>query len=139
MADFGDTGEELTNDNKPRTFEDGQIYCPHNGRNNGNIKPCQIFCNGDDLMRRPKIYAVEGFNDVNITSQFYIDPWCIRGATIHCAENFNKSCPITNVFPFQCQDYIHQIEDVTCEQYTISTEIPTSQPTINPTTPTQSP
>eukprot|EP01084_Bolivina_argentea_P289952 497988_1 len=136
-TNLGETGEALPN---PRTFEDGQIFCPHNGRSGG-IKPCNIYCNGDDLMRRFIIYAVEGFNDVHIVSNHYDKLWCTRGGIMRCLEDFSADCKITNEAingTFQCYNWSGYMEDKTCMNYTIVTEIPTPNPTSIPIISTQS-
>eukprot|EP01084_Bolivina_argentea_P067282 122553_1 len=136
IADIGNIG---TITEPLRTAEEVTIYCPIDGKHpiDPSLAPCQITCDGDDLIRQSQIYAVAGFNDLHITSTFYTTSWCIRAATVHCTPNFAANCSMTNFEPFQCQQHVNQNTDTTCDTYTYSptsfTLEPTPKPTNNPT------
>ena len=139
----------------PRTMEDSKVYCPHNNRfdassfsfDTGNLSvfntetdsvfPCQIYCDGDDLMRNMEIYAVEGMNDLFIETQNYTKPWCLRSAELHCGMEYDLFCTLSNRAPFECADKSSNSQ--LCESYTVPTALPTTktptvEPTVSPTT-----
>ena len=125
----------------PRTMESSQIYCPHNGVNHHNEdKPCQIYCDGDDLMRFIKIYAIEGMNDISVTTINYQRDWCMRNANLFCVSGYIKNCSLSNYAPYQCADSPNIPNDQFCETYKLTTNSPTMNPTtLSPTEETKIP
>eukprot|EP01084_Bolivina_argentea_P062237 113793_1 len=152
-ASFGRAIAEL----HPNPMQDAHIYCPDNGPHDPNQpKSCHINCDGDDLMKKAKIWAVEGFNDVTISSKIYNRDWCYRMGTMNCKQDFSSNCTIynqPNAIGWECST--NQNNDFTCNSHTYTnsptespttpdpstypTKYPTQYPTIAPTTPTKSP
>eukprot|EP01084_Bolivina_argentea_P062234 113787_1 len=130
-ASFGRAIAEL----HPNPMQDAHIYCPDNGPHDPNQpKSCHINCDGDDLMKKAKIWAVEGFNDVTIDAIKYNRSWCYRKGTMNCKQDFSSNCPIftqPNDAGWECSNLA---TDKTCNSHTI-----THSPTISPTIPTISP
>lgn len=143
------TGQLSTTQTK--MMYNGIIYCPSNGPTTpSDDPPCHIHCDGDDLMRYTKIYAVEGFKDMYFNAMHYDELWCYRAGSMYCTENYGSYCPMSNdddEHPFDCQR--RNGVDRTCSNVTLSHSPtvspipslpPTNAPTISPTNhPTLSP
>eukprot|EP01083_Nonionella_stella_P287975 980238_1 len=122
------------NNLNPQTMNYANIYCPSNGPFTSNNEiACSVNCDGDDLLRFTQIYAVEGFNDVNIVSTSYDRSWCYRAGDIHCKSNFSSTCVMTNDLAavFECAS---ASSDKTCDNYIVSLS-----PTLHPIQPTDNP
>lgn len=116
------------NNNHPKTMGNGNIYCPiFNINQTNNISPnCLINCDGNDLMKKTTIYAIDGFSsDIMINSNHYSSNWCYRSGQMQCDPNYSTSCSMNNNPPFQCVDATNPCNPIT----TIS---PTIEPTVNP-------
>eukprot|EP00486_Rosalina_sp_Unknown_P013405 CAMPEP_0201579780 /NCGR_PEP_ID=MMETSP0190_2-20130828/27609_1 /ASSEMBLY_ACC=CAM_ASM_000263 /TAXON_ID=37353 /ORGANISM="Rosalina sp." /LENGTH=224 /DNA_ID=CAMNT_0048014707 /DNA_START=143 /DNA_END=814 /DNA_ORIENTATION=+ len=121
-------------------MESSKIYCPHNGVNSDNEDgPCQIYCDGDDLMRYLEIYAIEGMNDITITTKHYQREWCMRNADLYCMNGFIKQCALQNYAPYQCSDKPNIPNDQFCETYSLTSPPTTKHPSLIPTQETRSP
>eukprot|EP01084_Bolivina_argentea_P232386 391690_1 len=123
------------------------IYCPQNFIRGGSPNSCNIYgynTSNDFMMSKLKIYALEGYHDVNII--------CDNGnqgcwenyqsntrATLYCTPGWTENCELSwdsndvnNVKCFQPPSTAPTVH--ICEDYLLPTSIPTVQPTNSTTT-----
>eukprot|EP00486_Rosalina_sp_Unknown_P005354 CAMPEP_0201574796 /NCGR_PEP_ID=MMETSP0190_2-20130828/19524_1 /ASSEMBLY_ACC=CAM_ASM_000263 /TAXON_ID=37353 /ORGANISM="Rosalina sp." /LENGTH=245 /DNA_ID=CAMNT_0048003545 /DNA_START=200 /DNA_END=937 /DNA_ORIENTATION=- len=94
---------------------------------NNNTPTCLINCDGNDLMRRTSIYAMNGFNDIVINSKHYPSSnWCYRSGQMQCDPQYTTVCDMNTEEPFQCTDATNPCNPIT-------TKSPTYEPTLEPT------
>ena len=103
-----------------------RVYCPNNGRSGKSM--CDIECGGDiDACDYLRVYAVEGFNDVNITDAYGGSSF--NDAYMYCGVNnySASSCNIDPNNPNQC-DTTEGTTEIICDTYLM----PTPDPTVPP-------
>ena len=104
-----------------------KIYCPNNGYNG--YPSCDIECKYySTACDQMKIYAREGFSDVNITV-YDITNTTFDNSFIFCGGdpyNYNISCVIDPNTPNQClESGVSSDDELTCDNYLLPTMLPT--------------
>eukprot|EP01084_Bolivina_argentea_P027521 51155_1 len=127
------------------TMKECEIYCP-NDHIYGNTKNCNIFIDGNteylDLWGNSRIYAVEGFNDINIHCSDYCIPADSDKLTIYCTEDYSHNCSVGSFDNETINEWGCIYTESICNDYLIPTTYPTKAPTnttLTPTYPSQSP
>ena len=91
---------------------ESNIYCPIN--NDGSGSNCDILCGGASGTTRAcddmNVFAVQGFNDVNITDIYSNN---FEDSYMWCTEDYSISCAINSTDPTRCVDTTNICNDYT--------------------------
>ena len=87
------------------------IYCPISNDIDGGGSNCDIICGGTNgACNDMNVFAVQGFNDANITETFDNQ---FTDSNVYCTSDYSTFCTIGTGDPIKCADTNHICNDYT--------------------------